>query len=187
MNPLEVIQDAFKPFLDKEKPPVNILEAGNLWSYFAGGMSTLRNEQLSYNLVEDEELKEWFKDAAENLHKPILQEIKEFFDRENIPPPKIYPNLPVGDYRSLPAGAKLSDQELANLMSFNLLLALNYGMRGLTESIRADIGFLYAKCIMREISFAVTLKDLMQKRGWLQMHPAYCPDSLLNSEAGPAP
>lgn len=175
MNPLEVIFDAFKPFLDKEKPPVNILEVGNLWIYFAGAMSTLRNEQLAYNLAEDEELKEWFKDAAENLHKPILKEIKDFFEREGVSMPKIYPDLPAGDYRSLPPGAKLTDQELANLMSFNLVLALNYAMRGLTESIRADIGFLYAKCMMREISFSVTLKNLMQKRSWLQMVPSYCP------------
>jgi hypothetical protein len=57
MNPFEVIFDAFKPFLDNEKPPVNVVEAGNLWAYFAGGMSTLRNEQLAYNILEDEELK----------------------------------------------------------------------------------------------------------------------------------
>jgi Protein of unknown function (DUF3231). len=87
----------------------------------------------------------------------------------------VYKDLPLGDYHSIPLGAKLTDEELVNLMAFNLVLALMYGMRGLTESVRPDIGFLYAKCIAREMAFSVTLKDLMQKRGWLQIPPAYYP------------
>ncbi|TEB15494.1 hypothetical protein Psfp_02142 [Pelotomaculum sp. FP] len=182
INPFEVILNAFKPFLDKEKPPINVMEVSNLWFYFAGSMSTLRNEEVAYNVIEDEELKEWFKDAIENLHKPIIQELKAFLDQESVPLPKIYSDFPSEDYRSIPQGTKLTDEETANLMSYNLSLALKLGMRGITESIRPDIGFLYSRFIAREIAFSLSLKDLMQKRGWTQIPPAYYPTTEIKTQ-----
>lgn len=173
MNPFEVLYDSFKPFLDGEKRPLNVLEVGNLWMYLAGVENTMRNEEIAYNTAQDKELKQKLKDARENVHQPIVQDIKKLFQNEGVPLPNSTPEKPVGEYKNIPEGVKLTDSEIANLVSFNLLLGLTYGMRGLSESVRADVGLLYAKIIARKMPFAITFKDLMVKRGWIQVPPDF--------------
>lgn len=173
MNPIEVVSDIFKPFLDREKKPLNVLEVGNLWLYCAIAENSLRNEQSVFNIVQDKELKEKLKIAAEDVHNPIMQDIVELFKSEGISLPNPTADKPFGDYRYIPEGAKLTDEEAANLMSFNLVIGLTYGMRGLSESIRADVGLIFSKAIIRKMAFSITLKDLMIKRGWIKIPPYF--------------
>lgn len=173
MNPIEVISDAFKPFLDGEKKPPNVLEVGNLWMYMAIAENSLRNEQVAYNTAEDKELKTKLQQAADDVHNPITADIKKFLMKEGIPLPDPSADKPFGNLRNVHDGAKLIDSEIANLMSFNILIGSTFAMRGLTESYRADIGFIYSKAIMRKMTFSIILKDLMVKRGWIQIPPYY--------------
>lgn len=173
MNPIEVISDIFKPYLDNETPPLNVLEVANLWLYSAIAENSLRIEQNFFNVVQDKELKEKMKIAAHDVHGPIMTDIKELFKSEGIQHPNPTADKPIGDYRFIPEGAKLTDEEAANLMSFNLVIGSTYAMRGLVESIRADVGMIFSKSIWRKQTFAITLKDLMLKRGWIKIAPYY--------------
>lgn len=173
MNIFEVIHDAFEPFLDGEKRPLNVMEATNLWFFLAISETTMRNEEIAYNLAQDQELKDKLWDAKASVHQPIAKEIQDFLLAERVPLPKGTPPKPVGDFQLIPEGAKLNDEEIANLMSFNLLLGINYASRGLTESIRADVGLIFFKIIVRKTIFGATLKKLMDKRGWLHAPPVY--------------
>lgn len=172
MNIFEVIHDAFEPFLDGEKRPLNIMEATNLWYFLAISETTMRNEEIAYNLAQDQELKDKLWDAKVSVHQPIAKEIRDFLLAEKVPLPKGTPPKPVGDYQ-LPEGAKLNDEEIANLMSFNLVLGIDYSSRGLTEAIRADVGLIFFKVIVRKTIFGASLKKLMDKRGWLHAPPVY--------------
>jgi hypothetical protein len=175
MNIFEVIHDSFEPFLDGEKPPLNILEASNLWFFMAISDTTMRNEEIAYNLAQDPELKEKLKDAKVSVHQPIVQEIKDLLVAEKVPLPHGTPMKPVGDFAATPEAAKLNDEEIANLMSFNLLIGITYAARGLTESVRADVGLIFFKVIVRKTLFGASLKKLMAKRGWLRSAPPYKP------------
>ncbi|MFC0215383.1 hypothetical protein ACFFK0_23590 [Paenibacillus chartarius] len=53
MNITELFTDAIKPFLDGEKPPLNVGEVMNLWFYLTATEQTLRGEQVSYNIAQD--------------------------------------------------------------------------------------------------------------------------------------
>jgi hypothetical protein len=172
MNLLEVAYDTFKPFLDGEKKPLNIIEVANLWLYLAICNNTLRNEELAYNVAEDSELKKKLQDARD-IHKAIAEEINKLLKDEGVSLPDDTPEKPLVGRQNIPAGAKLNDEEIANLMSFNLLLGINYASRSLTEAIRPDVGFIFFKVIIRKNALGITLKDLMQKRGWLRNPPPY--------------
>ncbi|HWR44297.1 DUF3231 family protein [Sporomusa sp.] len=173
VNIFEVIHDSFEPFLDGEKRALNVMEATNLWFFLAISETTMRNEEVAYNLAQDQELKDRLWDAKASVHQPIAKEIQDFLLAERVPLPKGTPPKPVGDFQLIPEGAKLNDEEIANLMSFNLLLGINYASRGLTESIRADVGLIFFKVIVRKTIFGATLKKLMDQRGWLHDPPVY--------------
>jgi len=175
MNIFDVIHDTFEPFLDGEKRPLNIMEVTNLWFFLAISDTTMRNEEIAYNLAQDRELKDKLNNAKISVHQPIAKEIQDFLVREKVAIPKGTPPKPMGDFQNIPEGAKLNDEEIANLMSFNLLLGINYASRGLTESVRADVGLIFFKIIVKKTIFGSSLKKLMGQRGWLHVPPAYKP------------
>ena len=67
MNLLEVVYDAFKPFLSGDKKPLTVVEVSNLWMFLAICNGTLRNEELAYNTAEDKELKKILKRKEERV------------------------------------------------------------------------------------------------------------------------
>ena len=172
MDLFEVAYDAFKPFIDGEKKPLNVMEVANLWFFLAISNNTLRNEELAYNIAQDSELKQKLKEARK-IHKSVAEEINKLLKEEGIPLPEDTPEKPLGDYHNIPGGAKLNDEEIANLMSFNLLLGVTYSARGLTESIRADVGLIFLKVILKKTALGLTIKQLMEKRNWLRTPPPY--------------
>lgn len=173
MDIYEAIQDSFKPFLDGKKRPLNIMEATNLWFFLAISENTMRNEEIARNLAQDPELKDKLAYAKTGVHQPIAKEIQDFLLAEGVPLPNGTPAKPVGDFPLIPEGAKLNDEEIANLMSFNLLIGITYASRGLTESIRADVGLIFFKIIVKKTLFGASVKNLMDKRGWLRSPPVY--------------
>lgn len=175
MNLFEVMHDAFAPFLDGEKRSLNVLEVSNLWFYLLATELTLRNEEIGYNLAQDEELKRIILDTKHNIHIPIRDELRDFLLKEGVPLPPSTPEKPVGDFREIPEGAKLSDEELVNLMSYNLASGVAYAARGLTESIRADVGLLFSKFLMKKTIAGLQVKQYLDHKEWLRIPPYYKP------------
>ena len=173
MKLFEVIHDAFEPFMDGEKKPLNVMEVANLWFFLLATETTMRNEELGCNLVQDVELKQILTDIKENVHTPIRNEISEFLKKEGVPLPQTTAEKPVGDYRDIPEGAKLNDEEIANLMSYNLAQGVAYAARGLTESIRADVSLMFSKIIMKKTMAGLTLKQYLERHEWLRIPPYY--------------
>lgn len=173
MNILEILEDAVKPFMDGEKPPLNVGEAMNLWFYLTATEQTMAGEQVSYNITEDSELKEKLRDVINNVHRPIQTELIDFLTAEGVPLPEKSRDKPVGDMSHTPEGSKLNDEEIANLLSFNLVLGINYACRGLTESVRPDVAAMFARFQVKKMAFSITLKDLMMRRGWLKAPPYF--------------
>lgn len=173
MNLLEILKDTVKPFINNEKPPLHVGEVMNLWFYLTGTEQTLRVDQLAYNTVEDHELRDKLRDIIENVHTPMIKDLTEFLREEGVPLPQSSPQKPIGDYKDLPEGAKMTDDEVANLLAYNLVVGITAATRGLTESVRPDVALMFAKYQVMKISFSVTLKDLMQRRGWVKVPPYY--------------
>lgn len=86
-----VIHDVFEPFMDGEKKPLNVMEVSNLWFYLLGTETTLRNEEIGYNLAQDPELKQILKEIRESVHVPIRDEISKFLMEEGVSLPQVTP------------------------------------------------------------------------------------------------
>lgn len=176
MNLFEVMKDTFVPFIDGDKRPLNAGEVMNLWFYLIGTNQTLRIDQVAFNTTTDKELKTKLEEVINEVHNPMIKELTEFFKQEGIKMPDTTPEKPfVRDLKEIPAEIKLNDEEITNLLLYNLYIGINAATRGLTESVRTDVGFLFAKYQMMKMTYAITLKDLMKKRGWLHFPPYYQP------------
>jgi hypothetical protein len=175
MNLLEILKDSIVPFIDGKKPPLNIGEAMNLWFYLTATEQTMRGEQVAFNTVQDNDLRAKLQDVIHNVHLPIREELKEFLQKEGVSLPQVTPEKPIGDYRTVPEPAKLSDEEVASLLSFNIVLGINYATRGLTEAVRPDVGMMFAKFFMKKAAFAIPLRQMMAEKGWLIVPPTYNP------------
>lgn len=68
---------------------------------------------------------------------------------------------------------KMTDEEITNLLLFNLRIGIHSAARGLTESVRSDVGMMFAKYQFMKMSFSIRLKDIMKRRGWLHTPPSY--------------
>lgn len=173
MNIFEIAKDAFGPFLDNEKKPLNVGEVMNLWFYLLGTQQTLRGDQVSFNTVQDIDLKAKIEDIINNIHRPMIEELTNFFKKEGIPLPKTTPEKIISEYKSIPEGVKMSDEEIANLIVYNLVVGINAATRGILESVRADVGYLFFKYFIMKVTFSVTFKNLLEEKGWLNEPPYY--------------
>lgn len=173
MNFFEVMKDTFLPFMDGDKKPLHVGEIMNLWFYLHGTEQTLRYDQHALNLAQDPELREKIVDIIENVHRPMINELTQFFQDEGIPLPNVGAEKNIGDFKALPEGARMNDEEIANLIAYNLVVGITAATRGITESVRADVGYLFSKYHMMKITFSLTFKALMQEKGWLRVPPYY--------------
>jgi hypothetical protein len=80
---------------------------------------------------------------------------------------------PIGDFPNIPEGAKLNDEEGANLMSYNLASGVTFAARGLSESIRTDVGLIFSKIILKKTMAGLTVKDYLDRHKWLRVPPYY--------------
>ena len=173
MNPFEVLVDVIKPFLDGKKPPLHVGEVMNLWFYLTGTQQTLRSDQMAYNIVQDPDLKEKLKDVINNVHRPMIKELEDFLKKEGVLLPSTTPEKPLVDYKDIPEGARLTDEEIANMLAYNLVVGMMAAARGMTEAVRPDVAMMFLKYQITKATFSVTFKDLMQRRGWLLVPPYY--------------
>lgn len=78
MKLFELIQDVFQPFMDGEKRPLNVMEVSNLWFFLLGTETTMRNEEIGYNLAQDPELKQILKDIGKPYIFRLEMSLKSF-------------------------------------------------------------------------------------------------------------
>ncbi|MFC0214032.1 DUF3231 family protein, partial [Paenibacillus chartarius] len=116
-------------------------------------------------------------EVIHDVHKPIQKEVIDFLTAEGVPLPAATADKPVGDFRAIPQGARLSDMEVANLLSFNIVLGINYACRGMTEAVRPDVAAMFLRFLTKKTLYAIPLRDMMAKKGWMQVPPIYKPEA----------
>jgi hypothetical protein len=173
VNILELVKDVLKSYSQVDNTPLHVGEVMNLWTMLTATENFLNCEQVTLNKVQDTELKAKMNDLINNYHKPVIEQIKQILLNEGVELPQEPVEKPQIESMDIPPGTKMTDEELANLVVFNLVWAIKFCSRGLVEAIRADVGNLFVQLIIQKSAFAATLKDLMAQKGWLKMPPSY--------------
>lgn len=172
---IEAVKNLIGSFTDDEpKPPLHIGEAMNCWLYIAGIAEALTYEQAAVNTTTDTELRDAVQEAVK-LCDSQVRRLRDFMEREGIPLPPLSEPKPKSDSAAIPLGVKLTDDEIANGVSIKAAAAVVTCATGVSQSLRNDVGLMWIEFQQEHIIFAMNLKTLMRKRGWLKVPPLYCP------------
>lgn len=172
---LEAAITTIKSLTDEEKPqPLHVGEVMACWIYLAGLEIAKVTVQAGINTTSDEDLKAILKEDLELNHSQ-RERLYEFMLKESITLPPAHENMPHSDPNSIPLGVKLTDEVLANELSFKIVSLILRAAGANAESIRTDFGLIFLQFQAEKVMLGAKIKQLMIKRGWIKMPPLFIP------------
>ena len=117
---------------------------------------------------------------AFNLCTAQAKILENFMIKEGIPLPEVSSQKPKSEGNAVPLGAKLTDDQLANGISFKIATGIVECAVGQSQGIRSDLTIIWIRFQSEFLTFGSTLKTLMIKRGWLKVPPYYYPPGMSN-------
>jgi hypothetical protein len=172
---LETIAAMIHNFVDIEpKPALHVGEVMDLWTAFTAFHEAHSLYQIGLNTTTDPDLKHVIINALESS-KGETKMIEEFLLKEGVPLPLINSNKPISDPNAVPEGVKLTDDEIANLISVKIAASITFCAQAMSKTVRTDVGLMFFEIQIELMKFAAPLKNLMKERGWLRVPPKYIP------------
>ncbi|MBM7652771.1 DUF3231 family protein [Neobacillus cucumis] len=172
---LEAIKNLMQSFIDDEpKSPLHVGEVMSCWLFLALIAETQVQTEAGINSTTDPELRKTLHEAVE-MFKSQKEQLTAFLRLEGVPLPPTSESKPISDPNSVPLGVKLTDKELANSLKKKISMAITNCANSSAQTIRNDVGMIWAKFLQEHITFLTTFKSQMRKRGWLKVPPPYLP------------
>ncbi|MDQ0200794.1 DUF3231 family protein [Neobacillus ginsengisoli] len=174
-NVFEAVIDYIKTTIDTEpKPRPHIGEAMGCWLYYTAISEEIPALEASLNTTTDDELIKLLKRSL-NLAQHQKKTLEKFMIEEGIPLSRVAQSKPKSDPNDVPLGVKVTDDEIANYISIKIASNIVMASSNLAESIRSDIGLMWARFHAEKMVFGMELKTAMRKRGWIKVPPYYYP------------
>ena len=172
---LEAVKNVVQSYIDDEpKPPLHIGETMTCWTILAIVAETQVQTEAGINSTNDPELRKMLHQAVKLL-KSQKERLTAFMLSEGIHLPPVSESKPISDPNGVPLGVKLTDNQLANSLIIKISLAITNCTSASAQSVRNDVGLIWAEFLQEHMTFAINLKSMMQKRGWLKIPPFYYP------------
>jgi len=174
--------DVMKTLIDDEpERPMHVGEVMTCWTYLMMLEEEKVNVQIGLNTTMDEDLRRALQ-ASMKLATEQPEKLKNFMLKEGVPLPPVSEKKPESAPEAVPMGVKLTDDEIANALSVKVVANYMMCATGAVQSIRNDIGAMFAGFQVEKLQFGASLKSMMRKRGWIKIPPYYLPSGLPQSE-----
>ncbi|HWI63312.1 MAG TPA: DUF3231 family protein [Symbiobacteriaceae bacterium] len=148
-------------------------EAFFIWRQYTATVEG-RNLCLTFhNHTADRELKAFITGFIKDAEEPQIEELMRVMRREGIEFPSVPQTKPLLDHLEIPVGAHFQDEEIAALLVGKLQGLMIFCYFAMTQTLRDDLGTMFYRFIGDLMKQAFTLKQLMDKRGWLMHPPPY--------------
>ncbi|CAM3872079.1 DUF3231 family protein [Marinicrinis lubricantis] len=174
-NIFEAVSGIFQTLNAPEpKPSMHVGEVMDVWKYLGLIEEIIVFEQIGRNMTTDKDLLELL-DEAIKMCSAQSDRLKMLMETEGIPQPDLPEDKPRSEANAVPMGVKLTDTEIANILSAKLLVTVMECARNMTECVRNDIGAMWANFFYEQAKLGARAKTMMRKNGWLKIPPAYSP------------
>ncbi|HWI50707.1 MAG TPA: DUF3231 family protein [Symbiobacteriaceae bacterium] len=173
---MNILQSLFHE-VTKVDDPLHVGEVMNLWLCYTGVAESRSICLLLTNHTNDSDLKEIIEHLIDDLETPMIKRLGDLMLSEGVALPAITGDKPKADESAIPLGAKLTDAEIANLLVVKLEGMLTVCHTGLIQSIRPDLGRMFYAFQSHLLAQGLSLKNLMQLRGWIRLPPYFRPSS----------
>lgn len=171
---MNLIQSVFSAF-SGPKPPLHVGEVMTLWTYAVALDEGRSICLLLLNHTDDPELKRAMEHYITAIEIPQSDRINQFLRNEGIMLPPITADKPKADHHLVPPGAKLTDNEVANMFVTKVIGGVTILGQGLIQALRHDVGQMLLSFYLELLKEGFTLKETMRRRGWLKVPPIYSP------------
>ncbi|WP_405115503.1 DUF3231 family protein [Paenibacillus sp. FSL K6-1217] len=96
-----------------------------------------------------------------------VSECDELLSEQGLASAPVMPNRPEARLEDIPVGARFADPEIAAMVAADLAVGLVACSQAMAQSIREDIGALFAKYHLTKAAIGVKNLHLLKKKGWL--------------------
>lgn len=174
-NVIEAAINTIKSLFDDEpKSPLHVGEVMSCWIYLGGLQEAKSFVETAINTTTDMQLKHAMEEDIQ-LALSQIQRLESFMLNEGITLPPSPESKPKSDPNAVPLGVKFTDDELANLLSIKIVTLIINAATASAQSVRNDVGLLFAQFQAEKMIIGANIKDMMRKRGWIKIPPYYYP------------
>lgn len=146
--------------------PMHYGEIFSVWQTSMMAKGTVSCYQAFHNHAGDNELKEILQDLI-NQAKLEIKECDALLTDNGIAPSPALPERPPVKLEDIPAGARFTDPEIGAKIAADSALGLVACSQTMGQSIREDIGALFAKYHLTKTALGVRILEMNKNKGWL--------------------
>lgn len=153
--------------------PMHVGEVMALWTYMVAVKEARALCLLMSNHTSDTDLRQTMQHFMKQIEEPQAQELMQFMRKEGIQLPEATADKPDSNEKDVPPGAKYTDDEIANILVAKLEALIGIACQGMMQALRDDVAGMLWRFQQELWAEGVSLKKMMQKRGWLKIPPYY--------------
>ncbi len=146
--------------------PMHYGEIFGVWTASVAAKGALSCYQAYLNHAGDKELKKILGDLIDQANLE-MKECDTLLTDNGIPPAPALPERPEVKLEDIPAGARFTDPEIAAKIAADTSLGLVACSQMMGQSIREDIGALFAKYHATMAAIGLRILQMNKDKGWL--------------------
>lgn len=150
--------------------PLHYGEIFSVWQCSMVAKGAVSCYQAFLNHAGDKDLKKLLDDLLDQA-KLEIKECDTLLTENGIAPAPMLPERPPVKLDDIPAGARFTDPEIAAKLAADTSLGLVAASQVIGQSIREDIGALFAKYHVTKTSLGVRILQMNKEKGWLVPPP----------------
>lgn len=146
--------------------PMHYGEIFGVWMASMAAKGAVSCYQAYLNHAGDKDLKKILNDLIDQA-KLEIKECDTLLSDNGIPSAPIMPERPSVKLEDIPAGARFTDPEIAAKIAVDTSAGLVACSQVMGQSIREDIGALFAKYHLSKAALGLKILQLNKEKGWL--------------------
>ncbi|MBT2770906.1 DUF3231 family protein [Halomonas sp. ISL-60] len=146
--------------------PMHYGEISSVWQCSMVAKGAVSCYQAYLNHAGDKDLKKILDDLLDQA-KLEIKECDTLLTENGIAPAPTLPERPQVKLEDIPAGARFTDPEIAAIIAADTSLGLVAASQAIGQSIREDIGALFAKYHVTKMALGVRILQMTKEKGWL--------------------
>ncbi|QWU13363.1 Protein of unknown function [Paenibacillus sophorae] len=146
--------------------PMHYGEIYSVWQSSMMARDVVSLYQAFLNHAGDKDLKKILDDLIDQAELE-MKECDTLLTANGIAPAPVLPKRPEVKLEDIPAGARFTDPEIAAHIAADVATGLVVCSQVMGQSIRVDIGALFAKYHVAKAALGVRILNLTKEKGWL--------------------
>jgi len=156
-----------------KEEPLHYGEVFSAWTYLHNLKGTIAQYQTLQNHAGDKELKALLDDLVKNVGKEQVKQVEDLLKVNGIGLPPTPPERPSAAIESIPVGAKVNDQEIANIIAANISAGLVACSTAIGQCVREDVAAMFAQFHATKVQYGLRVLRLNKEKGWLIPPPLH--------------